>query len=91
MESMGYRKMRATMINDPEPTEVIPTMSPPTSPMATVGIGFSRKGAGSPERPASTSAWCRRSRRICSAPFTTMEPAAKSSTTPSKVFSRDWT
>jgi len=37
---MGYRKSRNTIIRDPEPTEVMPTTTPPTIPMTTVDTGF---------------------------------------------------
>ena len=39
--SNGYTNNSSTMIKDPEPTEVIPTMIPPSIPIATEGSGRS--------------------------------------------------
>ena len=36
--SIGYSIIRQTMMSDPDPTEVIPTISPPTMPMRRVGV-----------------------------------------------------
>ena len=36
------------MISEPDPTEVIPTTSPPTAPSSTVGTGRTRIGAAGP-------------------------------------------
>ena len=35
--SVGYSHISAMMINEPLPTEVMPTTTPPTTPMTTVG------------------------------------------------------
>ena len=37
--SLGYRNRSSTIISEPEPTEVIPTIRPPTTPMTTVWAG----------------------------------------------------
>ena len=37
--SSGYRNSISTIISEPEPTEVSPTISPPIMPMAMVGSG----------------------------------------------------
>ena len=45
--SVGYMIISATMISEPDPTEVMPTTRPPTAPMIMVGIG--RTLIGTPE------------------------------------------
>jgi hypothetical protein len=37
--SSGYRNSSRTIIRDPEPTDVMPTMTPPMMPISTVGMG----------------------------------------------------
>ena len=44
-ESNGYISINMTMISEPEPTDVIPTMRPPIAPTTSVGTG--RTSAGS--------------------------------------------
>src|SRR2546429_497925 len=39
-DSRGYKSISRTIISDPEPTDVIPTIRPPTAPTATLAIGF---------------------------------------------------
>ena len=79
------------MISEPDPTEVIPTIVPPTTPMATVGIRFSRNGRTSGIRPETMSA----SRRLAWSNwirlFTMIEAAATMRATPRATFSRSWT
>jgi hypothetical protein len=48
--SIGYRSNNSTIISDPEPTEVMPTTSPPTTPLSTVGRGRKRNGSPGPGR-----------------------------------------
>ncbi len=70
-----------TIINEPEPTEVMPTTSPPTTPISTVGSGRTRSGrlgAGPPLAIPSAL----RVARTCSKPLAAIEEAARSSATP---------
>ena len=46
--SFGYSASSATMIRDPEPTEVRPTIRPPAAPSSRVGTGRTVIGAGGP-------------------------------------------
>jgi len=48
--SAGYRNNNRTIISEPDPTEVIPTMTPPTMPMATVARGRSVTSCTTPPR-----------------------------------------
>src|SRR5512144_1811258 len=75
------------MISDPEPTDVIPTISPPTTPMSTVGTArtwsdvsaFRRTSAASSRRP---SAYSRATSRICRKALAAIDTVARSSATP---------
>jgi hypothetical protein len=73
--SDGYRNSSKTIISDPEPTDVIPTMTPPIMPIATVSSG---RGVMSPS-------WARRCcpLRQSSTYRSTIAPAPTSSATPS--------
>ena len=48
--SIGYRNSSSTIISEPEPTEVMPTMTPPTMPMITVGTGRTCRSWTTPVR-----------------------------------------
>ena len=91
VDSIGYRRSRATMITEPEPTEVMPTIKPPTIPMATVGTGFSRKGSASGIWPATIIASRCRAWRSWMMLFTTIDVAATIKATPRASFNRSCT
>ncbi len=78
-ESFGYRIIRATMISDPDPTEVMPTISPPSAPITRVATG--RTSAGSIMSVTGASL-----RRACRTSLARIAPAATMRTQPRIVF-----
>ena len=52
-DSRGYSSKSMTIISEPDPTEVIPTMKPPAKPIKTVAVRFVCNGGASAETPKS--------------------------------------
>ena len=48
--SVGYSSRSITIISEPEPTEVMPTMKPPARPTITVATRFTRRSGAAVDR-----------------------------------------
>src|SRR5215217_6259905 len=82
--SIGYSSS-STIIREPEPTDVIPTTSPPTTPITTVGSGRSWNALLIALAVPSAAL------RACSRPLAAIEEAASSNATPRTCLMRPWT
>ncbi len=78
-ERRGYMIISVTMISDPDPTDVMPTIRPPSAPTAKVGSGRTSAGSIISVTGASLRRACRRS-------LARIAPAATIRTQPSTCF-----
>src|SRR5215217_7045657 len=82
--SIGYSTSSSTIIREPEPTDVIPTTRPPTTPITTVGSGRSWNALTALGVPSAAL-------RACSRALAAIEEAASSNATPRTCLMRPWT
>src|SRR5829696_4795973 len=82
--SIGYSTSSSTIIREPEPTDVIPTTSPPTTPITTVGSGRSWNALTALGVPSAAL-------RACSRALAAIEEAASNNATPRTCLMRPWT
>jgi hypothetical protein len=80
----GYSSSSITIISEPDPTEVIPTMKPPVRPMRTVAVRFITTGSSSGGGTIAPSRMRAKVRALSNA-LTTIETAATMSAQPSNV------
>ncbi len=81
----GYMRRRTTMMTEPAPTDVMPTMNPATAPRTTVGRGRTTRRRGRVGR-AGPSPRGSRLRHICSTARTTRPVVAVRRATPRMLF-----
>jgi hypothetical protein len=89
--SIGYESSKETMMSEPDPTDVIPTTSPPRAPITKVGARFRRNGFATGAFPEARSASVRRAWIIWIKLFTKIDAAATTSAMPRTSFSRSST